>query len=240
MKRVLVTGGGSGIGREVAHRFAAAGNNVTICGRRLEALEQTAADHNNIDIRTADITDESQVDALFDKPFDIVIANAGVAYASKLQNTTLAMWNETIAATLTGVFLTFRAAVRDIPEGGRMIAIASVASLRGTPNTVAYSAAKHGVLGIVRSTALEVAKHGVTCNAICPGYVDTPMAQSAVDNVMRRFEVSREEATAKVVARNPMGRMITVQEVAGAAVYLASDEAAIVNGHALSLSGGEI
>ena len=125
-------------------------------------------------------------------------------------------------------------------EGGRLIAVSSIAGLKGAANIGAYSAAKHGVIGLVRSLALEVAKAGITCNAVCPGYVATAMADGAVQGLMKRFSLSEEEALARVVAGNPVGRIIAPDEVAAAVLYLASPQAAMVNGHALSMSGGEI
>lgn len=239
MKRVLVTGGGTGIGRAIAHVFAQAGYDVTIAGRRLEPLEEAAKGHN-IAIRTADVTDEASVAALFDRPYDVVIANAGFGVAGKVADTSLEQWNASLSVNLTGTFLTFREALREMPAQGRLIAIASTASLKGGANIGAYSAAKHGVLGLVRSLAQEVAKRGLTCNAICPGFVDTEMAETAITGVMARFQIDRERATKMVVSGNPQGRLIDPVEVADAALWLASDAAKSVNGHALSLSGGEV
>jgi 3-hydroxybutyrate dehydrogenase len=239
MRRVLVTGGGSGIGRAVARAFADAGDAVTITGRRLDALQDTDAGRG-MTCRVADVTDEAQVAALFDQPFDVVVANAGGGVAGKLRSTTLDQWNDTLAVNLTGTFLTFREALRKMGTGGRLIAMASTASLKGNANVVAYTTAKHGVLGLVRSVALDVAPRGITCNAICPGFVDTPLGQAAVDAVQARFNLTRDQAEAQVVGDNPMKRMIHVEEVAAAALFLASSGASMVNGHALSVSGGEI
>ena len=238
MRRVLVTGGGSGIGRAVARDFADAGDHVTIAGRRLDALQETDGDRG-MECRAADVADEASVKALFDTPFDVVVANAGTGRAARVADTSLDMWNATLAVTLTGVFLTFREALSGMKSGGRLIAISSVAGLAGEANVAAYSAAKHGVMGLVKSLALEVAKSGITCNAVCPGWVDTPMAETAVANTMKRFGVSREEAEARVFGDNPAGRIVKPEEVAAAVRYLASAEAAMVNGHGLVISGGE-
>jgi NAD(P)-dependent dehydrogenase (short-subunit alcohol dehydrogenase family) len=239
MSRVLVTGGGSGIGRAVARDFAKAGHDVTIAGRRMEALEETAQGFA-MTCRAVDVTDEAAVDALFDAPFEIVVANAGSGDSMRVADTPLDVWQKTLAVNLTGVFLTFRAGLRGMGPGGRLIALASIASLKGGANIAAYAAAKHGVLGLVRSLAIEVARDGITCNAVCPGFVDTDMGQGAVTNVMAKLDLPRDKAERMVVGNNPMRRMIDVDEVTAAVRFLASPEASMVNGHALSVSGGEI
>ncbi|MEZ5714914.1 MAG: SDR family NAD(P)-dependent oxidoreductase [Paracoccaceae bacterium] len=239
MRRVLVTGGGSGIGRAIARRMAEQGCAVTICGRRMAALEETARG-GDMSLRLADVTEEAEVAALFDAPFDVVVANAGGGQAAKLRDTTLEEWNRTLNVTLTGTFLTFRAALAGMGPGGRLVAVASTASLKGGANIAAYAAAKHGVLGLVRSVAQEVAKQGITCNAVCPGFVDTPLAEKAVEGLMVRFGIDRAEAEARVASGNPVGGFISPDEVAAAVAYLASPDARMINGHALSVSGGEV
>lgn len=239
MRRILVTGGGSGIGRAIALAFAEQGEAVTITGRRLDALHETAKG-NSIRCLAADVTSEQDVATAFDRPYDVVVANAGGGKASKIVETSLADWQSTLDVTLTGVFLTFREALREMPRGGRLIAIGSTASLKGGANIGAYVAAKHGVLGLVRSLAHEVAPKGITCNAVCPGFVDTEMAETAVQGLMARLGIDHDRALSRVVSSNPLGRLITTDEVTGAVLYLASPAAAMINGHALSISGGEI
>ncbi len=238
-RRVLVTGGGSGIGRAVARAFAAAGERVTICGRHADALAETDGGRG-IAARIADVTDEAQVVAMFDLPFDVVVANAGIGKYGKIEATSLAVWNQTLAVNLTGVFLTFREALRGMQAGGRLIAVGSTASLMGEAVIPAYAAAKHGLLGLVRSVALDVAGRGITCNAVCPGFVATPLSDRAAEDLMARYKIPRAEAEAMLYRSNPVGRMITPEEVAGAVLYLASTGAAMVNGHALAVSGGEV
>jgi len=239
MKKVLITGGGTGIGRAIAHAFDDAEYSVSIAGRRAEPLTE-AAQGRSITVKTCDVTDEAQIAELFKDQYDVVVANAGAGSPEKVVDLSLEQWNNTLAVNMTGTFLTFREALRNAPEDGRLIAIASTASLQGGANIAAYSAAKHGVLGLVRSIAKEVAKTGVTCNAICPGFVDTEMAETAITGVMKRFDVDRDRATKMIVSGNPMGRLIDPVEVASAALWLASEGASSVNGHALSVSGGEI
>ena len=239
MRQVLVTGAGSGIGREIARTFARNGDRVTIAGRREAPLRETDAE-SGMELRLADVTNEDQVKALFSTPFDVVVANAGGAKAGKVVDMSLDAWNDTINLNLTGVFLTFREALKKMKAGGRLIAISSLAGLKGAPNIAAYGAAKHGVIGLVRSLAREVAKDGITCNAVCPGYVDTPLARTGVSGLVERFGITEAEAIARMVAGNPIGRMITCEEVAASVMYLASAEAAMVNGHTLNLTGGEI
>ena len=239
MRRVLVTGGGTGIGLAIARAFAAAGEGVTISGRR-EAPLRAAAAAGGFDWITADVTCEDDMPRLFARPFDVVVANAGSGQPAKIADLTLAQWNATLAVNLTGTFLTFRAALAGMPAGGRLIALASTASLQGGAAIPAYAAAKHGVLGLVRSVAQDVARRGITCNAICPGFVDTDMAQAATEGLMKRFDIPRDEAVARLVGGNPMRRLIAPEEVAATALFLASEGAAAINGHALSISGGEI
>lgn len=175
-----------------------------------------------------------------DRPYDVVVANAGAGHAMPLAQMPTEVFTDTLAVNLTGVFLTFREALQEMPKGGRLIAMASIASLKGGGNLAAYAAAKHGVLGLVRSVAVEVARSGITCNAVCPGFVDTDMAEGAIRNVMKRMEVERDQAEKMLVSNNPLRRMITPDEVVAAVRFLASVEASMVNGHAMSVSGGEI
>lgn len=238
MRRVLITGGGTGIGRAIAHAFADAGDAVTITGRRAAPLKETASG-TDIEWRTADVTNEADVEALFDTAFEVVIANAGSGTPGKISDVSLDDWNRTIAVNMTGTFLTFRAALKGMNTGGRLIAIASTAALQGGATIPTYAASKHGVLGLVRSVAQDIAGKGITCNAICPGFVDTEMAEKAIAGLMKRFDADRENATQMVVSGNPMKRLISPQEVAATALFLASPGASSVNGHALSVSGGE-
>lgn len=239
MRQVLVTGGGSGIGRDIARRFAEDGDTVTISGRRADALLETDGGRG-MRCMSADVTDETAVSTLFDRRYDVVVANAGAGVAAPITKTSLNMWNDTISVSLTGVFLTFRGALAEMEAGGRLVAVASTAGLQGGPNIPAYSAAKHGVIGLVRSVAKSVAKKDITCNAVCPGFVDTPMLDQSAASLAERFGITDEEARAKLNEGNPTGRIISAQEVTAAVMFLASPGASMVNGHALTVSGGEL
>ena len=240
-KRVLITGGGTGVGADLARGFAAAGAEVVICGRRAEPLAAVAGP---IGARflTADVTSEADVTRLFAEagPCDVVIANAGASASAPMVKTSLADWNAMLAVNLTGVFLTFRAALGQFPGWGRMIAVASTAGLKGYGYVAPYAAAKHGVVGMVRSLALEVAKKPVTVNALCPGFLDTEMTDRSVANIVEKTGMTAEAAREALAASNPQKRLIRPDEVTSAALWLCGAGSEGINGQALAIAGGEI
>ncbi|WP_410218925.1 SDR family NAD(P)-dependent oxidoreductase [Paracoccus sp. (in: a-proteobacteria)] len=239
MSRVLITGGSSGTGADMARAFAAQGHEVVITGRDQARLDRVAG--GAIRAVQGDVSDPEQVRAVFNAagPCQIVIANAGAGEAAPFGKVTLDHWHRMIAVNLTGTFLTFQQGLAQMETGGRLIAIASIAGLRGAAYASAYAASKHGVMGLVRSLALEVATKGITVNAICPGYLDTAMTGRTLDNIMEKTGRDRDAAVASLTRRNPQGRLIAPSEVTGAALWLASDAAVSVNGQAIVLDGGE-
>jgi NAD(P)-dependent dehydrogenase (short-subunit alcohol dehydrogenase family) len=240
-RRVLITGGGSGTGADLACGFAGAGAEVVIAGRRAEALAAVAGKLDGVRAVVADVTDEGSVAAMFAAagPCDIVIANAGAAASAPFARITLADWNAMLAVNLTGVFLTLRGGLLQLPGAGRLIAVASVAGLKGAPYAAAYAASKHGVIGLVRTLALEVARRAVTVNALCPGYLATDMTESSVANIMAKTGLDRDAALAAITAANPQRRLIAPSEVTAAALWLCGPGSDGVNGQAIAISGGD-
>lgn len=246
-RHALVTGGGSGVGRAIALALAVSSVAVTICGRRPEPLDRVAREHENIHALTADVTNEASVEALYETaqaargPFDIVVANAGMAGSAPAHRTTLADWQRTLDVNLTGAFLTVRPALAGMAKrgAGRIVFVASTAGLKGYPYVASYVAAKHGVVGLMRALASETARSGVTVNAVCPGFVETDMLDQSVRRIVEKTGRSAEEARASLVSSNPQGRLIQPEEVAAAVMWLCSDAAGSITGQAISISGGE-
>jgi len=241
-KRALVTGGGSGIGATIALALAEAGAAVTICGRRRPQLDETAARHKNIDAEVADVTDQRSIAQIYGRgPFDIVVANAGGAQSAPTEKISAALWTDTLNVNLTGAFFSVQPALAGMraKKWGRIVFIASTAGIRAAPYIAPYVAAKHGVIGLMRTLALETAKDGITVNAVCPSYTETPMLEQAVARIVATTKRSEAEARAALAAKNPQGRFITPQEVADTVLWLCTDGSASITGQAISLSGGE-
>ena len=240
-RRVLITGGGSGAGADLARGFSEAGAEVVVAGRRAEPLALATARHARVRAVVADVTSETSVSALFAAagPCDVVIANAGAAVSAPAARTSLDDFRAMLDVNLIGVFLTFREALKTMGPGGRLIAIASIAGLKGVAYASAYAAAKHGAVGLVRSLALEVAKKGITVNAICPGFLDTEMTERSIATIMRTTGRSRDLALAALTGASPQGRLMRVDEVTAAALWLATAGADGVNGQAIAITGGE-
>ena len=238
-KRALVTGGGSGIGLAAAEMFAAAGFEVVVAGRSADKLQATG-----LPFVVMDVADEASVIAGVEKAGEIddFIANAGGAETAPAMKTSRELFDRMIAVNLSSVFYCAKAAIPQMTARGwgRFIAVASTAALKGYAYSSAYAAAKHGVVGYIRSLAIELAKTGVTANAICPGFTDTPLVDGAAHRLMAKTGRSRDEAVAAMTAGNPMARLVRPEEAAAAALYLASDVAGAVNGQTIAIDGGEL
>jgi NAD(P)-dependent dehydrogenase (short-subunit alcohol dehydrogenase family) len=246
-RHALVTGGGTGIGAAIATALAEAGAAVTICGRRRQPLDDVVAGNAGIRAVAADVTDEAAMTKLHDQadadgqPIDIVVANAGMAESAPAHKTSLDLWNTTLAVNLTGAFLTVRPALARMRARGwgRIVFIASTAGLKGYPYVAPYVAAKHGVVGLTRALALETAAAGITVNAVCPGYTETPMVTAAVQRITQATGRSEADTRAALVTGNPQGRFIQPSEVADTVLWLCGDAASPITGQAISVSGGE-
>lgn len=222
---VVVTAGAKGIGKAVAERFAAEGEQVEAPG------------HDELDV-----TDEGQVTSFFERlgRVDVLVNNAGIGSGASLTRTTLDAWRTHLDVNATGAFLCTRAVLGGMIErgDGRIVTVASIAGLVGPRYTAAYAASKHAAVGLMRATAAELAGTGVTANAVCPAYVDTDMTQRTVATIVEKTGRTAAEARAELEAMTPLGRLLDPDEVAAAVVFLASPQAAAINGQTLVLDGG--
>ncbi len=243
MKHAVVTGGGTGVGADTAQRLAKAGYTVTIMGRSKKPLQS-----QDLPYQVCDVTDRDAVKRAFDAaradngPIDIVVANAGAAHSVPFAKMTPDDLTAMLEVNLTGVFNVWQEALPDMKAAGagRMIAIASTAGLKGYPYVSGYCAAKHGVVGLTRALAIELAATGITVNAVCPGFIETPMLDRSIANIVSKTGMTKEDAAKSLTKGNPQRRFIQTDEVAETVLWLCSDAARSVNGHALSISGGEI
>jgi NAD(P)-dependent dehydrogenase (short-subunit alcohol dehydrogenase family) len=249
-RHAVVTGAARGIGAEIARTLAAEGARVSLLGRDRAALqrvqEQLAGSGHAV--ATADVSDPDSVRAAFDAlraasgPVGILVNNAGQAESAPFLKTTVELWQRMLAVNLTGSFLCAQAALPDMLEQGwgRIVNIASTAGQKGYAYVSAYTAAKHGVIGLTRSLALEVARKGVTVNAVCPGYTETDILRASVANVVGKTGRSEADALEEFAAVNPQRRIVQPAEVADAVRWLCGEGAASMNGQSISVSGGEV
>ena len=244
-RHALITGGGTGIGLAIARTLAAQGAQVTITGRRRDILQSVATDQ--IHALAMDVTDEAQqIEAIAQAvsergAINICVANAGIAEGRSLQKTTMDFWRQIMATNLDGAFITIRESLRSMLESdwGRVIAISSIAGVRGLKGGGAYSASKHGVIGLIRSYSEEYLGSHITFNAICPGYVDTPIIDHNLEVIQKRG-FSREDALNMMVSANPHKQLIPSQDIAEAALWLCSPYSGSVNGQTLEIAGGQV
>lgn len=246
----VVTGGSRGIGLAIAHRLASLGASLSLIGRdraRLFAAVQSLPDGARCDAHVCDVADARAVERTFaaiaktGHKASILVNNAGVATGARLAQTDDALWAETIGASLSGAFHCSRAALPALLEAraGRIVNVASTAGLVGYPYVAAYCAAKHGVVGLTRALALELASTAVTVNAVCPGYTDTDMAKDAVASIVARTGRSEAEARVALASRNPQKRLVAPAEVAAAVAFLCLPESRSINGQVVVVDGGE-
>jgi ketoreductase len=252
-RHALVTGAGSGIGKAIALKLAAEGYAVSLAGRRAAPLETVRAE-----IRTAggeafvhdgfDVSDAAAVErgiaAAIEEAGDIalLVNCAGEAPSAPFEKTDFALWQRVLSINLTGVYLVTQAALASVRRAGngRIVNVASTAGLTGYAYVSAYCASKHGVIGLTRALALELARTDVTVNAVCPGFTDTPLIDGALDTISQKTGRTREDARASLARANPQGRLVTPAEVTHTVSWLASEQASAITGQAIAVAGGEI
>jgi NAD(P)-dependent dehydrogenase (short-subunit alcohol dehydrogenase family) len=244
-RHALITGGGTGIGAAAAAHLRAAGAKLSLLGRRIETLQAVADRHDGAVIQ-CDVTDPARVAEAFDEAraangaIDLLIVNAGIAESAPFHKMTRESWDRIIATNLTAAFDCARAAIGDLlkSDNGRLVFVASVASLRGVPYAAHYAASKHGLLGLMRSLAGEYAKTSLTVNAVCPGYVDTPMTDQSVARVSQITGRSEGDARSAITNMNASGRLVDPEAIGNVIAMLCLPLSRDINGAAVTIDGG--
>ena len=244
-RHAFITGGGTGIGAAAATHLHAAGAKISVSGRRLEPLQQIAEITQGTTVQ-CDVTDPAQIERAYGEaraangPIDILIVNAGIAESAPFHKMTRESWDRIIATNLTAAFECSRAAIGDLlkSDNGRLVFVASVASLRGVPYASHYAASKHGLLGLMRSLSAEYAKTSLTVNAVCPGYVDTPMTDQSVARVSEITGRSEGDARSAITNMNLSGRLVDPDGIATMILTLCLPQSRDINGAAVTIDGG--
>jgi 3-hydroxybutyrate dehydrogenase len=244
-RHALITGGGTGIGAAAAEQLSAAGAKLSLLGRRMDPLNAVAEPLGGTAIQ-CDVTDADRIRAAFDEaraangPIDLLVVNAGIAESAPFHKMTRESWNRIVGVNLTAAFECAQAAIGDLlkSDRGRIVFVASVASLRGVPYAAHYAASKHGLLGLMRSLAAEYAKTNLTVNAVCPGYVDTPMTDQSVARVSQITGRSEEDSRSAITNMNASGRLVDPQAIGNVIAMVCLPLSRDINGAAITLDGG--
>jgi len=257
-RHALITGAGTGIGAAIALQLAQAGCRLTLCGRSQDKLQaqaealRTQVPDVAVLIAPMDVTDEHAVQAAMQQaqarfgPVNILVNNAGQAHSAPIVKTDAALWQQMLNVNLTGTYHCIQAVLPGMLEAaqtgtpGRIVNIASTAGLKGYAYVSAYVAAKHGVVGLTKALALELARKNITVNAVCPGYTETDIVREAVQNIVRKTGKSETEARQALAASNPQQRLVQPHEVAQSVLWLCAAGSDAINGQAIAIDGGEL